>query len=671
MRLGLRAVVEIADALIDAEDEDSMYRLAVELVRKRLGFERVGIFVYRDPWVFGTFGTDYKGRTTDERSMRVPIDEHWSRLFRIRRTDEPHWDVSRTPLRYWDGRTMVGDRRGWLAMTPIQTARKSIGVLCNDNAITGRKLDETNQGVLAVFASLLANIAERRAAEKDRGRLAAAVDQAVEAIMITDVHGVIQYVNPGFERMTGHTREYALGKTPSILKSGRHPPSFYARMWRVLLDGGVWSGRMTNRRKDGLLCEVDVNVSPVRNKAGEIVSFLSVAQDVTNAVRLETELRQAQKMESLGRLAGGIAHDFNNLLTAILGFARIVHGQLGVESPMRKDMEEILRSGERATRLSRQLLAFGRKEVVHIQPMDLNQVVLGMQGMLRRTLGGHIELVLRLHENLGAIEADSGQIEQIILNLAINSRDAMPGGGVLKISTDLRAMTADDVAQRSHLREGEYVRMIVADNGAGMPDHVKEHAFEPFYTTKEKAGGSGLGLATVYGIVRQARGHIELRHREGGGTEVEILFPRSLSSVGQAQVPRPRPELKGGSETILVAEDEAVVRRLTVRLLQSLGYTVIEAANGEEAMEAFRRCGGRVDLLLTDVMMPKMGGPDLVRALRAIQPGLRALFMSGFAEDVVSQSGGSQGSISILLKPFTREAVDESVRHALDSGRGG
>ncbi len=665
---GMREIVEIADELIGSPDEDSLYRLAVELARKKLGLERVGILINRDPWVQSTFGTDYEGNTTDERLNRAPMDKTWQETMRLRQPSEPRWSTTKGKLVYWNGQRLAGNRTGWIAITPIQTAHKSIGILCNDTAITGAPMDESVQEIVAVFCSLFANIAERKAAERERSRLAVAVEQSAESVLITDTDGVIHYANPGFERMTGYRREDVIGKTPRLLKSGKHSEAFYRRMWNTLQRGQVWTGRMTNRRRDGSFFEVEHTISPVRDDKGLVVSYLSVSQDVTAAVQMEAELRQAQKMESIGRLAGGIAHDFNNLLTAILGFARMADAEIDPQSSLKEDITEIISAGERASRLTKQLLSFGRKQVIQIQPADPNQIVANMENILRRTLGEHIELTTELATDLGFIEVDSGQIEQVIMNLAINSFDAMPRGGRLAIKTGSAVLSEEYCRKHISLRPGPYITLTVRDNGCGMPDHVRERAFEPFFTTKEKGKGSGLGLATVYGIVRQYRGHIELTTEVNVGTEFVIYLPKS--SAESAAVPvEIKPLLQTGTETILIVEDESIVRRLAQRNLHSLGYHVIEAKNGEEALAIYQARKEPIHLVLTDVVMPKLNGPDLVAALHQTDPELPVLYMSGFADDMFTRGIQAVGDIALIVKPFTREILAHHVRAALDKPR--
>lgn len=660
---GLRAIVDIADDLIACPDMDALHRQAVELARSRLGLERAAIFLSDGRNVFGTFGTTMDGETSDERSHRVTMDELWRERFRLRGLNEPRWSLSLEPMRNWHEGTMQPHAQGWVAVTPIQTASKSMGVFFNDSAITRATFDPVRQEIVAVYCSLLANIMERKAAESERSRLAVAVEQSAEAVLISDLNGTITYVNPAFERITGFQASEVLGLNPRILKSGRHDLAFYERMWAKLCAGEPWTGRITNRRKDGMLYEAEQTTSPIRDSKGTVVGYLTVSQDVTRSIQMENELRQAQKMDSIGRLAGGIAHDFNNLLTGILGFTKVIQEDLGPGHPSRPDLEEIVQAGERAAKLTRQLLAFGHKQVLQIQPLDLNAVMLRLDSMLRRTLGENIELVTEAADRGRCVEADPGLIEQVIMNLALNARDAMPQGGKLVVRTDLVEMGDSEAVAHPEIKPGTFVLLSVSDNGCGMTEVVKQQAFEPFFTTKEK--GRGLGLSTVYGIVRQFGGFVEMDSAPGLGTEVRLYFPACAARPRPAQEPEVKAVASGG-ETILVVEDEGTVRRLALRMLKGLGYHTLEARNGDEGLNVYEQHAAVVDLVLTDVIMPRMGGPEMVSRLREKNAAVKVLYMSGYTDD--ARLDGLQKGASLILKPFTLDSLSTEIRRVLNSG---
>jgi PAS domain S-box-containing protein len=367
--------------------------------------------------------------------------------------------------------------------------------------------------------------AQLREREESHARLATAVEQAAESIVITDLSGTILYVNPAFERITGYTAQEAVGRNPRMLKSGQHDAAFYGQMWDTLLQGHVWSGRITNKKKSGALYEAEITISPIHDSTGQIVNYVAVKHDVTRQVLMESQLRQAQKMEAIGQLAGGVAHDFNNLLTVIQGNASLLLSA-EVNSAIRTECsQQILHATERAATLTRQLLLFSRKQVMQPANRNLNDIVEGMVKMLRRVLGGDVALRSELAPGLPPVFADVGMIEQILLNLAVNARDAMPTGGVLTISTGTQVLDGKE-ATNAHLdAAGEFVWLRISDTGCGIPPEVRPRIFEPFFTTKEVGKGTGLGLATVYGIVEQHHGWIDVTSETGSGSTFKVYLP--------------------------------------------------------------------------------------------------------------------------------------------------
>lgn len=498
------------------------------------------------------------------------------------------------------------------------------------------------------------------------------VEQAAEAVIITDTEGAIEYVNPAFERMAGYSASEVLGHNPRLLKSGRQDAAFYGNLWATLARGETWIGRMSNRRKDGSEYEVEAVLSPIRDANGWTMNYVSIARDITREVQLEQQFREAQKMEAIGRLAGGIAHDFNNLLTSILGFARFAREAAGAESTIAEDVDEVLRAAERAAQLTKQLLTFSRRQVVQVEPLDINSVLIEMDRLLRRTLGENVELVTLPDPDAGGVQADIGLLEQAIMNLAINARDAMPQGGTLTLQTQRMQIPPENMLLRNGASNiGDRVRLTVADTGVGMSADVREHCFEPFFTTKEKGKGTGLGLALVYNIVHQFEGSIEVESTPGNGTRVHLLFPRVDSPLAAARPAAEDAGVPGGTETILVVEDEESVRRLTVRLLTDLGYHVLEARNGSEALLLFLQHVEPVHLVLSDIVMPQMGGPEMVGRMWKARPGFRVLYISGFTDSSSLPSPEPGVSASLLLKPFTQERLARKVRDVLDTASPG
>ena len=509
------------------------------------------------------------------------------------------------------------------------------------------------------------DISDRKQTEAASMRLAMAVEQTADAVIITGTDGTIEYVNPAFERITGHSREEVLGKTPRLVKSGKQDGAVYDELWATITRGEVWRGRFQNRRKDGSLYTCDTIITPTRHEDGTIINFVGVQRDVTRELQMEEQYLQAQKMESMGRLAGGIAHDFNNIMTAVLGFGSMVLDQLGENHPLRHAVEQIVSAGERATNLTRQLLTFSRKQMVEVRILNMNAVIMEMYQLLRRALGEDVELVTLLDDEAGYVKADVGLLQQVVMNLAINARDAMPRGGQLTIVTAHTYL--DEAFCRAHvqLKPGDYILLTIRDTGCGMNKQVLDHVFEPFFTTKPKGKGTGLGLATVYGIVRQCNGHIEILSEVGKGTEIRVWLPQTEATAETLPVELEE-KVQKGSETILVVEDEDLVRDLTVRILKSLGYHVLEAAHGKEGLALFEKATGPIHLVLTDVVMPQMGGPEMAERIQQLRPSIKVLYTSGFTESAVLERGVALGKVTLIQKPYTREILALKIRQALD-----
>jgi PAS domain S-box-containing protein len=421
------------------------------------------------------------------------------------------------------------------------------------------------------------------------------------------------------------------------------------------------------KRKDGKNIIVRLSGRPILNAAGQAESFEMIAEDTTEHRALEDQLRQSQKMEAVGRLAGGVAHDFNNLLTVIKGYSELMLDQVQAADPLRAEIEEVKKAADRAAALTRQLLAFSRKQVLAPKVIDLNAVITNVERLLQRLLGEDIELITILHSSLGRVKADPGQIEQVIMNLAVNARDAMPKGGKLTISS-ANVMLDESFIQDSKVATGPYVLLSVSDTGVGMDAETKSRIFEPFFTTKEQGKGTGLGLSTVYGIVKQSGGYISVYSEPGLGTSFKVYLPRvdaaaEVSGAGAGE------RLQTGTETILLVEDEDGVRTLTRQLLQKQGYTVLESRHGGEALLICERHNGPIHLLLTDVVLSQISGRELAHRLAAIRPEMKVLFMSGYSEDAIVQHGVLNSGHAFLQKPFTAESLGTKVREVLDEPR--
>jgi PAS domain S-box-containing protein len=434
----------------------------------------------------------------------------------------------------------------------------------------------------------------------------------------------------------------------------------------------------TFRRKDGTTLPVLVEDRLLRDKNGQIIGIRSTVEDITErrqtqeALRKsEEQLRQWQRVEAIGRLAGGVAHDFNNLLMTIKGCSELLLNAFDRRDPRREEVEEILKAGERATSLTRQLLAFGRRQVLQPQVLDLNSLVINMDKMLRRLIGEDIQLVTVLDQELWSVKVDPGMIEQVIMNLAVNSRDAMPNGGKLTIETANIIHDENYASRHISMKPGYYVMVAVSDNGCGMDKETQSHLFEPFFTTKEKGKGTGLGLSTVYGIIKQSGGNIWVYSEPSQGTTFKIYLPRVEKTATVYKPKASSPPAPGGTETILLVEDEEAVRTMVSKILRNKGYTVLEAAHSEEAFEISERHEGPIHLMVTDVIMPQMSGPELAERLAPRLPEMKVLYMSGYPDNTIVQHGVLEPGTAFLQKPFTLNALESKVREVLDGTRPG
>jgi two-component system, cell cycle sensor histidine kinase and response regulator CckA len=491
-------------------------------------------------------------------------------------------------------------------------------------------------------------------------------ENAMDMIAVVDPEGRRLYNSPAYARILGFAEDELSGTS---YFDQVHPDDLYTAQQAVKAatatnPGGTVQYRM--RHKDGNWHTIESGASAILNAQGKVEKFVVVNRDVSEQRQLEEKFRQAQKMEAVGRLSGGVAHDFNNLLGVIIGYAEFLQESLEPENSLRGSVDEILKAGKRAASLTRQLLAFSRQQVLDPKVIDFNAVVLDMDKMLRRLIGEDIELSTVLGPDLGRIKADQGQLEQVLLNLVVNARDAMPNGGKLLIDT--QNMVMDEAFVRRYpypVQQGPYVCLTVTDSGIGMDAETKARAFEPFFTTKEKGKGTGLGLSTVYGVVKQSGGYIDIYSAPGAGTTFKIYLPRVQDAI-TADAPAGTATSFTGSETILLAEDETSLRTLTRNTLEMCGYKVLEAKDGVEALEVSDRYKGPIDLLLTDMVMPGMGGHALAQELTRRRPEIRLAFMSGYTGQSVGQQGPVDPGSVFLMKPFTRELLTRKIREALD-----
>jgi len=524
-----------------------------------------------------------------------------------------------------------------------------------------------DDGTIRQFIAISTIITGRKQVEASHARLTMAVEQASESIVITDTNGIILYVNPAFEKSTGYTRAEVMGKNPRILKSGKQDAEYYRRMWDVLKRGEVWHGHFTNIRKDGKPYEEEATISPVRDGKGAIINYVAVKRDVTNEAQLEAQLRQMQKMESIGQLAGGVAHDFNNILAVIQIQSELLKTE-GSLSPQQTALaDEIGLSIQRASTLTRQLLMFGRKQALQENDLDLNQSINDMTRMLRRILGETIELQFKFAMQPLFVHADAGMLDQVLMNLAVNSRDAMPGGGRLIIETSAVEYDESVCEQSAQARPGSFVCLNVSDTGCGITPEILPHIFEPFFTTKETGKGTGLGLSTVFGIIRQHQGWINVYSEVGHGTTFRIYLPRiAKMSVQKTEQPASA-TLRGGDETILLVEDDMILRVSVFKILLQLGYRVFDAVNGVEALKIWKQHHDEIRLLLTDLVMPGgINGRQLGERLLNEKPELKVIYASGYSAEVAGADFPLEEGVNFLNKPFHTQKLAQTLRRRLD-----
>jgi len=556
----------------------------------------------------------------------------------------------------------------WVGV-PLKIGDRPIGVLVAQTYAPGVRYGETERHILQFVSTQVAMAIERKRTEEQlhesERKYRLLFETNPEPMFVYDFETLrILAVNGAAIARYGYSEAEFLALTIRDLRPVEEQGRLEQELARRPDEGAVRTG-VRHRAKDGRLFEVDLVARPLEFAGRR--ARLVLARDVTAQRHLENQLRQSQKMEAVGQLAGGIAHDFNNLLTAILGSTQLLLQATPPGDVRREDVEEIRNAGLRAAELTRQLLAFSRRQVLAPKVLELNAVVANMDKMLRRLIGDDVELATALHAEAGAVNADPGQLEQVLLNLVVNARDAMPGGGRVLIETT-RLLLRDELVERRHrLAPGDYVCLAVTDSGLGMDEATQAHLFEPFFTTKEVGKGTGLGLATVYGIVKQSGGYIWVYSEPGRGTTVKVYLPRV---PGAAEPPLPAPEppaLRGGHETVLLVEDAAPVRTLARRSLEACGYQVIDAADGPKALELSARHTGEIAVLVTDVVMPGMSGRELAERLAPTRPAMKVLYTSGYTDDAMVRQGVLNAGVAFLQKPFVPDSLARKVREVLDS----
>ena len=514
---------------------------------------------------------------------------------------------------------------------------------------------------VAVYAR---EITEQKKSQADLNKLFQAIQQSPMSVVITDRDGTIEYVNPEFTKVTGYTLAEAVGQNPHILKSGHTPPEQYADLWNTISRGGVWRGEFHNKKKNGELFWELASIAPVKD-GEKITNFVAVKEDITERREMEEQLRQSQKMQAVGQLTGGIAHDFNNLLAIVMGNLQLLGERVSGDAKAREYLDDALWSAKRGGELTHRLLAFARKQPLKPAIIDLNDVVRGMTELLRRTLGASIRIEESLAPNLWKVFADRGELENALVNLAVNARDAMRSAGTLTLETRNAVLDEDYAEQYEEVTPGEYVLLAVADTGTGMPPEIMQRVFEPFFTTKEVGQGSGLGLSMVYGFIKQSGGHISIYSRVGKGTSVKLYLPRTASSPVAREEGSPDvfPE-NLGNKVVLVVEDEAKLRKVAVKMLDRLGLQSLQAETAKDALELL--ADTHVDVLFTDIELPGgMNGTELADVAHQLYPEIKVLFTTGYARETTLHERGLHERAPWLLKPYSHQELARELKALL------
>jgi PAS domain S-box-containing protein len=554
----------------------------------------------------------------------------------------------------------------WVGV-PLKTGAEIIGALAVLSYTNAHLYTEKDLNILkSVSGQVAIAIKRKQAAEAVQARekeKAVILDSLSELVSYKDTEMRIVWANNAVLESIGLSSDELIGRHCYEVWEHRDEPRGGCPIVEVLKTGEFKEGEVTT--SDGRRWLVRGN--PVKDEDGVVVGVVDSSLNITERRRLEEQLIQAKKMETVGRLAGGIAHDFNNLLTAIRGYANLLIDGLSPEDSRYKDMKQILKASERATTLTDRLLAFSRRKFIKPQVIDLNELILGIDEMLRRLITEDIELIFIPTEDLSSVKVDPAQIEQVIVNLVVNARDAMPRGGKLFIETGNVALDEDFIREHIGSKPGDYVRMSVRDTGIGIPEELMEHIFEPFFTTKKEGRGTGLGLSTVYGIVKQHNGYISVESTPGRGTTVNVYLLQVEEKAERIPLKEMDETLPEGKETVLIVEDEEMVRGFAHRVLQSLGYTVLEASNGKEAVRVAEEHEDEIHLLLTDIVMPRMNGMEVAKYFQKIRPKIKVLFVSGYSDSITEQHGFLFKGMNFLQKPFASRELAQKLREVLDS----
>lgn len=685
-------VLQLLGRITSQHTVDDICRAAVEGVRELMNFERAGLFLWDDTvnTFRGTFGTDMDLKTTDERHFLIDIlpGSPEERLI--------GGSVIERGCKLGAPEARPGEEAVKADLVGLRLEGRLYGLLSVDNRLSRRPISDRELEHLMLVSQVLGNALEiskaRLALARSEERFRQVAENSGEWIWELGRDGKYTYCSRVVSQILGYRPEEVVGTSILDRVTEEDGLPMKAKLSAVLSDKAPLAGVIHRQvHKDGFQVVLETTGIPIVDSAGKVIGCRGAHRDVTRERELEMQLRHSQKIEAIGRLAGGIAHDFNNLLTAILGCGGLLLEELPEGDPARSDIEKIMTAGERAAGLTKQLLAFSRRQVLKVARQNVNNIVLDMEKLMQRTLGEDIELITRMDLSLPPIDTDEDQLQQVILHLAINAREAMVDPRVSaqlpEIAEEMEKWRAKIESRPKHLcietasamldpsfcakhvgvKPGPHVVISVSDTGIGMPKEVREHLFEPYFTTKEVGRGSGLGLSTVYGIVKQMGGYIEVESELGEGSTFKIYLPLSTDSAPQrTQAPEERRNVRG-QETILVVEDEEVVRNLTVRMLQTLGYQTLQAPHGGEALEICRTYKDPIHLILTDMIMPHMNGRQFVEELQKTRKDFKVLFVSGYSSDDTVDGKTIGVDVPLIQKPFTRDTLGRKIRELLDA----
>lgn len=672
-------LVAAAELEEDFRSQDDLHRRAVETACRCIGLERCAIWLRDGDRIRGTYGTDGRGRTVDERDAERPLTESWYWRFQVRpRGPGSCGLIVEEPRQEWREGRWHDLGTGEVAITPIFGAGEQVlGVFCNDHAVSGQPIDPARQRLLGAFATVFGGILERRRSRESVDRFCASVDQGPCYVMVTDIEGRVEYVNRKFCEVTGYPAEKAVGLGPDGAQGEPAIPEICAKVWQVVREKSEWRGEFPMRARDGSPRLSSASVSPIRDESGDITHFIAIGEDITETSRIREKAEEQRRLDTLGQLAGGVAHDFNNMLGVILGFSELLLRNTGMAEADRKRVASIQSSAQRAADLTQRLLAVGGRLMLRPHPLHLNERVSEWMEIVHGLLPASVTLKTEMAPDLGWIRADARAIEMALVQLIMNSRDAMAEGGAITVRTTNARIGPEVALGNPGARAGPSVALSVSDTGCGIPEAEMATLFEPFAVRSTLGHRAGIGLASVRGIMRQSRGVVMIDSAPGKGTCVTLHFP-AVEAPRSVETPRPveAPPVReapsqppppptvpapGSEGFILVAEDEKNLRELTTEVLQGRGFLVRACSGAEEALAVLREDPKAVALLFTDILMPPgVNGYELARRAREIHPSLPVLFTSASTSQLATYERDSlpEGS-AFLPKPY---GMDDLLR---------